>query len=170
MHSLRTCLVLLGTLHFTPSWVFSDALTRVCTWNSAPRTMARTGRSPPPICGWMWGWRHFLLFIISLFVYTCDDICKVHFGGWIGYSQVCLTRWKFHSTLPYGTVKPLVVTSDRLVMLLIEKICDKDAFIRKARESFYIQKFNTLKKLPVSEINATLPKLGQLNLWDYVWD
>ena len=39
-----------------------------------------------------------------------------------------------------------------LVMLPIEKIRDKDPFIRKARESFYITKFNTQKRLPVSEI------------------
>ena len=43
-----------------------------------------------------------------------------------------------------------------LVMLPIEKIRDKDPFIRKARESFYITKFNTQKRLPVSEIEHGL--------------
>ena len=41
-------------------------------------------------------------------------------------------------------------------MLLIEKICDKDSFVRKDRESFYIKKFITRKKLPLSEIEHGL--------------
>ena len=44
----------------------------------------------------------------------------------------------------------------RQVMLPIEKICDKDSFVRKDRESFYIKKFITRKKLPLSEIEHGL--------------
>ena len=43
-----------------------------------------------------------------------------------------------------------------LVMLPIEKICDKDPFVRKARESFYIKKLITRKRLPVREIQHCL--------------
>ena len=43
-----------------------------------------------------------------------------------------------------------------LVMLPIEKINDKEPFLRKARESFYIQMFATQKKLSVAEIEHGL--------------
>ena len=45
---------------------------------------------------------------------------------------------------------------NHLVMLPVEKIQSKDPFIRKAREAFYIKKFNTLKKKDVSEIEHGL--------------
>ena len=41
-------------------------------------------------------------------------------------------------------------------MIPIEKVMDSDPFIRKAREAFYIKKFNTQKRLPVSEIEHGL--------------
>ena len=43
-----------------------------------------------------------------------------------------------------------------LVMLPIEKICDNDSFVRKDRESFYIKKFSSRKKLLFSEIEHGL--------------
>ena len=41
-----------------------------------------------------------------------------------------------------------------MVMIPIEKI--REPFRRKARESFYIEKFATLKRLPVTEIEHGL--------------
>lgn len=45
---------------------------------------------------------------------------------------------------------------NHLVMIPIEKVVDSDPFIRKARETFYIKKFSTQKRLPVSEIEHGL--------------
>ena len=43
-----------------------------------------------------------------------------------------------------------------LVMLPIEKISDKEPFLRKARESYYINLLNTQKKLSVFDIEHGL--------------
>ena len=43
-----------------------------------------------------------------------------------------------------------------LTMIPIEKISDKEPFLRKARESFYIKLFNTQKKLSVFDIEHGL--------------
>ena len=43
-----------------------------------------------------------------------------------------------------------------LVMLPIEKISDKEPFLRKARESYYINLLNTQKKLSVLDIEHGL--------------
>jgi hypothetical protein len=41
-------------------------------------------------------------------------------------------------------------------MILIEKISDKEPFLGKARESYYIKLFSTQKKLSVFEIEHGL--------------
>ena len=43
-----------------------------------------------------------------------------------------------------------------MVMILIEKVNDKKLFLRKARKSYYIKKFSSLKSLPFSEIELGL--------------
>ena len=45
---------------------------------------------------------------------------------------------------------------ENLVMLPIERISDKEPFLRQARESYYIKKFKTQKILSVSEIEHGL--------------
>ena len=43
-----------------------------------------------------------------------------------------------------------------MVIIPIEKVSDKEPFLRKARESYYIKEFFRLKRLPVSEIGHGL--------------
>ena len=57
-------------------------------------------------------------------------------------------------SLPTWVVPPSHArwTHSDLVILPIEKISNKEPFLRKARESFYINLFSTQKKVSVFEI------------------
>ena len=68
-----------------------------------------------------------------------------------------------HTGLP-TTVKPVgnhfrlagQKPHTNMFMIPIEKVSDKEPFLRKARERYYIKEFFSLKRLPVPEIGHGL--------------
>ena len=73
-----------------------------------------------------------------------------------GHLGSATNRSQEHTTKPVGSHfrLPGHVPDRDMVMIPIERIAE--AFTRKARESFYIQKLETLKRLPVTEIEHRL--------------